>query len=321
MGEVRATIFRDGTLIDRAPIEAGMSDMGPSGFIWIDVQDPADADLAELQMRFRLHTLAVDDSMSRAQGPKLNRYDDQIFIVLKVAQLEGDEIRYSELNAFLSGQHIITVRHGQGADYSRARETVHTGPSPTRGGPDFVLHTIMDAVVESYFPVVEMIQDEVLSMQQQLLDGFLERDEITRLFRLRREAMHFQHVLARMSDVCGKLTNLDVPCIRADLRPYFRDVHDNLVRLDVMTSSLVEVIRAVFDASNLLEQQRQGSIMRRLAAWAAILAVPTAMSGIYGMNFPDIPEVSIPYARFVVIGAMVTICTILYVRFRKLRWL
>lgn len=130
---------------------------------------------------------------------------------------------------------------------------------------------MMDFVVNSYFPVVQMIEDEVLSMEQRLLDAFLSRDEVTRLFRLRRQAIRFQHVLTRMSDVCGKLANLDVPCIGAEVKPYFREVHDQLVRVDAMLSGLVDVIGTVFEASNLLEQQRQGITVRQLAGWAAIL--------------------------------------------------
>ena len=179
----------------------------------------------------------------------------------------------------------------------------------------------MDFVVNSYFPVVQMIEDEVLSMEQRLVDAFLDRDEVTRLFRLRREAIHLQHVLTRMSDVCGKLTNLEVPCIGAEVKPYFRDVHDQLIRLDGMISGLVDVIRAVFEASNLLEQQRQGASTRKLAGWAAILGAPTAIAAIYGMNFPNVPELHAPYGYPIVVGVMLSICLGLYVRFKKLRWL
>ena len=166
--------------------------------------------------------------------------------------------------------------------------------------PDFILHAILDFVVNGYFPVVQMIEDEVLSMEQHLQDAFLGRDEITRLFRLRREAIHFQHVLTRMSDVCGKLTNLDVPCIGAAVKPYFRDVHDHLMRLDAMVSGLVDVILTVFETSSLLEQQRQGVITRQLAAWAAILGVPAGIAGIYGMTFPNMPELHASYGYSIV---------------------
>jgi magnesium transporter len=166
-----------------------------------------------------------------------------------------------------------------------------------------------------------MIEDEVLSMEQRLLDAFLDRAEVNRLFRLRREAIHLQHVLTRMSDVCGKLANLDVPCIGAQSKPYFRDVHDQLIRLDGMIGGLIDVIRAVFEASSLLEQQRQGVSTRQLAGWAAILGAPTAIAGVYGMNFPNMPELALPFAYPVVLGLMLFISAGLYLRFKRLRWL
>ncbi len=321
MSDVTAAMFRDGKLVERGGIADSMPPAGPSEFIWIEVRDPSDSDFAVLQERFQLHSLAVEDSMTPAHVPKVDLYDDQIFVVLKTARLENDEIRYDEVEAFLSGRHIITVQHGRDADFDGDWGKIRAGLSSRRIQPDFILHAIMDFIVDRYFPVVQMIEEEVLLMEQQILDDFLEREEITRLFRLRREAIRFQHMLTRMSDVCGKLVNLDVPCVGAEARPYFRDVHDHLVHLSAMVSGLVDVIRGVFEASNLLEQQRQGAITRQLAAWAAILAVPTGIAGVYGMNFPDMPELNLPYGYPVALGVMFSISLILYIRFRTLRWL
>jgi magnesium transporter len=179
----------------------------------------------------------------------------------------------------------------------------------------------MDLVVRNYYPVVQMIEEEVLSMEQRVLDAFLSRDEITRLFRLRREAIRFQHVLTRMSDVCAKLANLQVPCIGKDAKPYFRDVHDQLVRVNSMISGLIDVVQAVFAASNLLERQRQGATTRQLAGWAAILGVPTAIAGIYDINQANLPAYDGAHGHLIVIALMLSICIGLYIRFRRLRWL
>ena len=321
MSEVRAAIFRDGKVVEHVALDASMPQHEDSAFIWIEVLNPLDRDFDVLQERFKLHSLAVEDSMSPTQVPKVDVYDDQIFVVLKIARLQSDEIKYAEIDAFVSGRHIITVRHAEDAEYVRAHEKFWSGPRSTRPAPDFILHAIMDFVVNSYFPVVQMIEDDVLSMEQRLLDASLDRDEVARLFRLRREAIHLQHVLTRMSDVCGKLTNLDVPCIGAEVKPYFRDVHDQLMRLDGMISGLVDVIRAVFEASNLLKQQRQGAMTRQLAGWTAVLGAPAAVAGIYGMNLPNMPELYSGYGLSIVVGVMVAICLGLYVRFKKRRWL
>lgn len=321
MNEVTATIFRNGNVIDRVGLDASMPQEGESTFIWIEVLNPLDSDFAVLQERFRLHSLAVDDSMSLAKLPKLDLYDDQIFAVLKIARLQEDEIRYADIDAFVSTHHIITVRHDDSAEYVHAHEKFESGPTSRRLRPDFILHAMMDFVVNSYFPVVQMIEDDVLSMEHRLLDAFLSRDEVTRLFRLRREAIRFQHVLTRMSDVCGKLANLDVPCIGVEVKPYFRDVHDRLVRVDAMISGLVDVIRAVFEASNLLEQQRQGVTTRQLAGWAAILGVPTAIFGIFGMDSSSTPGLHATYGYPIVVSLTLLICMGLYMRFKRLRWL
>jgi magnesium transporter len=318
MGAVTAAIFRNGEVVHRPALDAGMPQYGESAVIWIEALDPVESDFAVLQERFGLHSLAVKDSMSPVQAPKVDVYEDQIFVVLKIARLEGDKIKYAGIDAFVSRHHIITVRHGHNAAYTDAQEKFRSG---SRLRPDFILHAIMDFVVNSYLPVVQMVEDEVLAMEHHLLDSFLDRDEVNRLFRLRREAIHLQHVLNRMSDVCGKLTNLEVPCIGAEAKPYFRDVHDRLVRLNTMTGGLVEVIRAVFEASNLLEQQRQGVTTRQLAAWAAILGVPAAIAGVYSMNSANMAELLGAYGSPAVAGVMLAICLALYIRFKKLRWL
>lgn len=314
MGETTAAIFRDGEVIDRPALDASM----PQYDVWIEALDPAESEFAVLQERFGLPGLAVKDSMSPAQVPRVDVYSDQIFVVLKLARLEGDEIKYAGIDAFLSRGHIITIRHGDHAGYVLAREKLRSGSRPR---PDFILHAIVDFVVNSYFPVVEMVEDDVVSLEQYLLDSFLDRGQITRLFRLRREAIHLQHVLARMADVCGKLTNLEVPCIGTEAKPYFRDVQDRLVRLNAMTSGLIEVIRAVFEVSNLLEQQRQGITTRQLAAWAAILGVPAAIAGVYSMNPANMAVLQGIYGYPAVVAVMLGICLALYVRFKKLRWL
>ena len=317
MSEMRAAIFRDGNVVEHVAIDASVPEYGDSAFIWIEVLNPADCDFAVLQERFGLHSLAVEDSMSPTQVPKVHVYDDQIFVVLKIACLKNDEVKYAEIDAFVSARHIITVRHNEGAENGHTHERFRSGPRSTRSGPDSILHAIMDFVVDSYFPVVQMIEDEVLAMEQRLLDAFRDRDDVTRLFRLRRETIHLQHVLTRTSDVCGKLTNLEVPCIGAEVKPYFRDVQDQLLRLDGMISGLVDVIRVAFEASNLLAQQRQGAITRKLAGWAAILGAPTAIAGI----FPNMPEFYAPYGYPIVVAVMLSICVGLYIRFKKLRWL
>ncbi len=320
MSDIRAAIIRNDGVVEHVPLEADVPQRGDTSFIWIEVFNPRDSDFIVLQERFGLHKLAVKDSMNPAQAPKLDVFDGQIFIVLKNARLKGDQVEYAKIDAFVSETHIITVRQENDA-YVDMHERFGNTSRFARPGPDFILHAIMDSVVGNYFSVVQMIEDEVLSMEQRLLDSFLDRGQVTRLFHLRREAIHLQHVLTRTSDVCGKLINLDLPCIGAELRPHFRNVHDQLVRLDGMTRGLIDVIRAVFEASGLLEQQRLGASTRKLAGWAAIMGAPTVVAAIYGMNFAQTPALHSRPGYLVVISVMALISLALYIRFRKLHWL
>jgi magnesium transporter len=169
--------------------------------------------------------------------------------------------------------------------------------------------------------MVESIEEEVLAMEHQTIDNFLGRNEINRIFTLRRELIRFQRVLGPMGEVAAKLVRQDLPCIDHEARPYFSDVLDHVRRVQALVDGLREVLTSVFEFANLLEQQRVGVVTRQLAAWAAILAVPTAIAGIYGMNFEHMPELKSVYGYPAVLLAIVVICFVLYSRFKKARWL
>lgn len=292
-----------------------------SEFVWIGIADPTDEELQALQDSYGLHPLAVEDARKGDQLPKVDVYGDQLFVVARTARLDVDALTYGETAVFVGHSHLISVRHGSTRGHSELREHLEAAPTLLTHGVDYVLHSILDFVVDGYLPLVETIEDEVLSMEQRTLDNFLERDEINRIFTLRRELIRFQRVLGPMSEVAGKLVRLDLPCIDQDSRPYFSDVLDHVRRVQAMVDGLREVLSSVFEFSNLLEQQRTGAITRQLAAWAAILAVPTAIAGIYGMNFEHMPELDTRYGYLVVLGVIASVCTALYVRFKRARWL
>lgn len=291
------------------------------GFIWIDVVDAEGSEIGKLQGAFGLHELAVEDSMSLSQLAKVDLYSDHVFIVAKAAELGAMEIEYTDVSIFLSERRIITVCRMETIFGQRLRDRIDRIAARNVKGPEYVVHEVLDLIVDDYFPIVQMIADEVLLMERRLLDDSLDRNEIARIFQLRRETIHFQHVLTRMGDVCNKLAGLNVPCISSDAQPYFRDVLDHLARIDTMSDGLIDVIRSAMEASSLLEQQRQSAITRQLAAWAGILAIPTAISGIYGMNFVDGPNPLTGGGSLSVLGAMAAICGFLYWRFRRLGWL
>jgi magnesium transporter len=290
-------------------------------FVWIDVVDDNGEEVGRLQRVFGLHELAVADSMCTAQVAKVDLYPDHVFIVAKAAQLGSEQIQYTDVSIFLAERRVITIRRGETQSGDQLAEDIQRINNHQVKGADYVVHQVLDLIVDNYFPVMQMIAEEVLQMEQRLLDHSLRRDEIERIFQLRRDTIHFQLVLARMSDICNKLANPQVPCVTNESRPYFRNVFGHLARIEALSVGLVDVIRAALEASSLLEQQRQSAITRQLAAWAGVLAIPTAIAGIYGMNFINMPETRTRWGYFVVLGLMVSLCSVLYLRFRKLGWL
>ncbi len=321
MSVVASYLYRDGKRVSSLPIDCAHDPVGHDEFVWIGLYEPTPDELRYLQENFGLHPLAVEDALNSHQMPKVDIYGDQLFIVARTAHQEGDHIAYGETAMFVGRNHIISVRHGSARAHTGLRSQLETAPAMLRHGPDYVLHAILDFIVDGYLPLVRTIEDEVLDMEARLLDSNLEREQITRIFKLRREMILFQRVLGPMSEVCSKLANLDLPGLDAEVRPYFRDVLDHVRRVEGVVGGLRDVLTSVFEASNLLQQQRQGVITRQLAAWAAILAVPTAIAGIYGMNFENMPELKTKYGYFIVLGVIAAICVALYVRFKKTRWL
>lgn len=304
-----------------APLEEPIDARNPDEFVWIGLHEPSFEELAGLQKAYELHPLAIEDALSVGQVPKIDVYGDQMFVVAKTARLEGDRIEYAETSIFVGKHHIISVRHGSDRGHGALRARLEAAPQILKNGPDYVLHGILDFIVDGYAPLIGVIEDKVLAMEHDVLDTFLGRKQLKRLFKLRRSLIRFQRVLGPMMEVCGKLVHLELPCVDHEARNYFRDIYDHIRRVEGVVAGLKDVITSVFEASNLLEQQRQGAIARQLAAWAAIAAVPTAIAGIYGMNFRNMPELNWQYGYYIVLGLMATICSVLYWRFKVSGWL
>ena len=322
MSVVAAYLYREGRQVQSVSIDDYVHcPDDKSEFVWIGLIDPTPEELAILQDRYGLHPLAVEDALKAHQLPKVDVYADQLFVVARTARLDGEAIHYGETAIFVGHSHIITVRHGSLRDHRHLRAQLEASPDLLSHGVDYVLHAVLDFIVDGYFPVIETIEKEVEAMEARTLDTFLARGDVARIFAMRRELSRFQRILIPMQEVATKLVKIDLPCIDPNTRPYFSDVRDHVRRAQSMVDGLREVLTSVFEFSNLLEQQRTGAITRQLAAWAAILAVPTAIAGIYGMNFEHMPELKTTYGYFVVLGVIVTACTILYVRFKKVGWL
>ncbi len=310
MSVIAAYYYKDGRRIREIAIDERVQ-LGEdrSGFCWIALLDPTAGELQAIQATYHLHPLAIDNAMHPLCPPKLEVYNG------------GDEIRYGKMAIFTGHNHLISVRHGNAGALGDLRKQLEASPAPFAKGVDYVLHAILHRIVDRYLPIFEMIEDDVLEMERRSLDDFLGRKEVARIFQLRSELTRFQRTLGAMGELVRKLVRGHFPCITAEVSPYFSDVADHLHRVQSMVDGLLQVLSTVFEASSLLEAQRTGVITRQLAAWAAILAVPTAIAGIYGMNFKNMPELDTPYGYFVVIGVMAVCCLFLFVRFKRAKWL
>jgi magnesium transporter len=321
MSVVAAYVYRDGQRVREAALTDEGLALAADEFVWIGLYEPDEAELRVLQRRFDLHPLSVEDAFLAHELPKVVVYGAELFVVALTAELGDDQIAYGETHVFVGREYVITVRHGSARAHSTLRARLETSPLLLRNGPDYVLHAVLDFIVDGYLPIVDGAEEQVLTMEQEALDAFLSRADVKHLFRLRREILRFRRILGPMEEVASRLEHLEVPCIDPEARPYFRDVADHARRVASRLDGLRDTLASVFEVSNLLEQQRQSAITRKLAAWAAILAVPTAVAGIYGMNFEHMPELHWRFGYYLILLAMGVICIALYLRFKRENWL
>jgi len=322
MPVVAAYLYRDGARVRSVAIDEKCDGTeGKSEFVWIGIADPTADEMKALQDCYDLHPLAVEDAINADQLPKVDVYGDQLFVVARTARLQGEAIEYGETAIFVGRHHIITVRHGSERAHTALREQLEKAPVLLTHGTDYLLHAVLDYIVDGYVPLVDEIEEEVFQMEEQAAESFLGRDDVNHIFALRRELSRLQRILIPMEELTMKLTRQKLPGIDDEARIYFRDVRDHVRRVGSRVDGLRDALTSVFEFSTLLEQQRVGTITRQLAAWAAILAVPTAFAGIYGMNFENMPELHTRYGYYFVILAIAFICFWLFVRFRRTGWL
>ena len=235
--------------------------------------------------------------------PKVEVYGDSLFLALRTAELQGGEVAFGETHIFVREDYLITVRHGASRSYSVVREHTEACPKLLSHGVDYVLHALLDFVVDNYQPVIDELQAEVDAIEERLMARHgLDGSDITRIYDLRRQLVRLRRVAAPMAEVCSRLRHLEVPFLDKEVRPYFKDVLDHVQRVNESIDGLREVLSFAFEAALLLQASRQGDVSRKIAAWAAILAVPTAIAGIYGMNFEFMPELTWRYGYFLTLG-------------------
>jgi magnesium transporter len=321
-GVVASGVYCGGKRVaDVAIEEAGDWARRDGHVVWIGLLEPSRELLLRVKGQFELHDLAIEDAEHPHARPKLEQYGDALFIVARTAQMIEGRVTFGETHLFVGKGYIVTVRHGPSTSYAAVRQHWESCPAVLAKGEDFILYAILDFIVDNYMPVLDAIEEEVDSIEDNVLVKPMTASGIERLYMLRRDLLRLRNAAGPLVEVCRRLTSADVPQIRPAMHPLFRDVTDHIRTVQEKIDALREVLAFAFEASVLMGQSQETAITKKLAAWAAILAIPTALAGIYGMNFQDMPELSYAYGYETVIVVMVCVCAILYWRFRKNGWL
>ena len=295
----------------------------PGVFVWVGLHDPSPELLQQIQKEFGLHDLAVEDAQLAHQRPKLEQYGDSIFVVLRPAILAPDQqrIELGETHLFLGPRYIVSIRHGDTPGYAAVRTRCESTPALLAKGPGFVLYAVMDFIVDHYFPVLDTLGDQLERLEDEIFSETFDRTTVQRIYDLKRNLVEVKRAVSPLVDVCNRLVRFDMPLIPEDTRPYFRDVYDHAIRINEHVDTLRELLTGALEAHLSLTAVNQNDAMKKLAGWAAIIAVPTMVAGVYGMNFKFMPELEWRYGYPVVMTAMVGVCVYLYYRFKRTGWL
>ncbi len=291
-------------------------------FVWLGLREPSEDLLKEVQRQFGLHDLAVEDAHKAHQRPKLEQYGDALFTVLRTAQLGPEcHVEFGETHIFVGRRYVVTVRHGSLKSHVGLRARCEASPQLLTKGPGYVLYALMDFVVDQYFPIAQALEEELESLEEQIFGDRFDREVTSRIYELKRDLLAIKRAVSPLVDICNRLIRFEGDLIPEDTRVYFRDVYDHVVKINEMIDSQRELLNTALEANLSLIAVSQNDDTKRLAAWAAIIAVPTMVAGVYGMNFVHMPELNAPWGYPAVIILMLVVCGLVYYRLKRAGWL
>jgi magnesium transporter len=295
----------------------------PDTFIWIGLCEPGEELLRRIQQEFGLHDLAVEDAHRAHQRPKIERYGDSLFVVLRTAQMNPatNTVECGETHIFVGARYVVAVRHGASQPYVAVRARVETTPHLLALGPGFVLYALMDFIVDQYFPVIDALEQRLEDLEDAVFGESYSRVTTAQLYRLQRELVEIKRVISPLVEICSRLARFDHEAIPEATHVYFRDVYDHVVHANEMADTLRELLGTTLGANFSLISITQNEVMKRFAGWAAIIAVPTMVAGIYGMNFEHMPELHQPVSYPLMLAGTVAVCAALFYYFRRAGWL
>jgi magnesium transporter len=293
-----------------------------NSFAWIGLYEPTAEEFDSLTREFGLHPLAVEDAIHAHQRPKLEVFGEMVLLVLKTARYVDptEVVELGELLVFLGHDFVITVRHGEASSLKPVREALEKDPERLRCGPGAVLHGILDRVVDDYAPAIDGLQQDIDEVETELFSG-ARSNPAQRIYRLLREVLEFRRASAPLVDPLEKLAAGRIEQVDPTIREYFRDVNDHLIRARDQLDGMHDLLSSSLQANLAQVAVRQNEDMRRISAWIAIIAVPTMLAGIYGMNFDHMPELDWSFGYPLVLSVMLVACTVLYRYFKRVGWL
>ncbi|MFE9632683.1 magnesium/cobalt transporter CorA [Streptomyces sp. NPDC006463] len=299
------------------------------GFVWIGLHEPDQSELAGLAKLFGLHPLAVEDAVHAHQRPKVERYDDTLFSVFKtVRYVDHDEltatsevVETGELMAFTGEDFVITIRHGGSGTLGPVREALEAAPGQLAKGPAAVLHAMADHVVDDYVAVTDAVQNDIDAVETAVFSPEGGRGDAGRIYQLKRELLELRRAVAPLSRPLEQLATQPIPVIPPEARAYFRNVADHLSRATEQISAYDNLLDSILQAHLAQVTVAQNEDMRKITAWAAIVAVPTMVCGVYGMNFDHMPELHWQFGYPMVLGLMAVACFVIHRGFRRNGWL
>jgi magnesium transporter len=294
----------------------------PRCFVWVALNDPSATELAEMQTAFELHPLAVEDALVGHQRPKIEEYGESLFAVLHLVEPAEGEYRVGELAIFAGPNYVVTVRSRAQKGLAEVRARCEREPQLLRQGPGFVLYAIIDAVVDRYFPILDALEDELDGVEQRIFapEG-APRSNIEALYAIKQRLMVMKHAVSPLLEGVSNLSGARVPVLCTKISEYFRDIYDHLQRLNQTADSIRDTIATAISVNLSMITLQENETMKRLAAYAALLAIPTMIAGIYGMNFEHMPELKWRFGYELSLLFMGGIDVLLYFQFKKIKWL
>ena len=324
---VTCVAYQNGRKLAEIPVADISEYLQRSGcFVWFAMFEPSPAELDQMAAEFGLHELAVEDARKGHQRPKIEEYGDSLFAVLHPAEMVksnggADELRIGEVAVFVGPNYVLTVRQRTQMGFSAVRARTEREPELLKHGSGFVFYALIDNVVDRYFPVLDELETRLEAAEEQMFSSGSSRSRIEDLYELKRMLMSLKHVVSPLMEAVGKLYCGRVPQLCQGTQDYFRDVYDHLARINGTIESIREMLTTAIQVNLALIGISDSEVTKRLAAWGALITIPTLIAGIYGMNFKNMPDLEWQHGYPLALGIMFVIDLLLFWRFRRARWI